>query len=105
MKRYIASASSKEKYLSANPDLIVQTPREGYKSDGAAEYYDSIDDWCLDMFDIPSKDIRYLIGLYDGDNEDTGIETKDGRYFIAYSGHGTEEVSESQLLDYFSYDV
>lgn len=93
MKKYIKS--------SVNPDMYVLTPKQAYLEWDLSDYWDSPESWCQEEFEMSADDIKKLYGVYDGSNEDTGIATKDGRYYIAYSGHGLEEVSKVEMMNHF----
>ena len=87
------------------PGLIIQTIDEAYETDGGDELYDSIDEYAENYYEMPASEIKTLYGLYDGSNEDTGIETTDGNYYIAYSGHGVVQVTRDEMLHHFARDV
>lgn len=87
------------------PGLIIQTIDEAYETDGGDELYDSIDEYAENYYEMPASEIKTLYGLYDGSNEDTGIETTDGNYYIAYSGHGVVPVTRDEMLHHFARDV
>lgn len=98
------SGSKVRKYpIEASSDsLIVQTIEEAYEQDGL-DLYEDIDDYSESYFGMPASDIKLLYGLYDGSNEDTGIETVDGNYYIAYSGHGIFQCKDkAEMLSHFS---
>ena len=81
-------------------NLIIQTIEEAYEQDGY--YYDDIDEYSEDYYEMPASDIKLLYGLYDGSNVDTGIETVDGRFYIAYSGHPVVQVAnKAEMLAHF----
>lgn len=87
------------------PGLIIQTIDEAYETDGGDGLYDSIEEYAENYYDMPASKIKTLYGLYDGSNEDTGIETTDGKYYIAYSGHGVVQMTRDEMLHHFARDV
>lgn len=87
------------------PGLIIQTVDEAYEADGGDDLYDSIDEYAENYYEMPASKIKKLYGLYDGSNEDTGIETTDSKYYIAYSGHGVVQMTRDEMLHHFARDV
>ena len=80
--------------------MITQTIEEAYEKGG--DYYDDIDEYSQYYYEMPASEIKMLYGLYDGANVDTGIETVDGRFYIAYSGHGVVQVAnKAEMLAHF----
>lgn len=71
--------------------------------DGAIASWQLDADYISYLYDMPSENVKYFYWNpnWEGD-ECTGIETFDGRYFVAYGGHGGEIVevnSLSEVLD------
>ena len=102
MKRQIKCAS--ENYPEG---LVVQTLQEAYDMDsgGMGDIWDDIEEYAQEMFGLPASKIKKIYGLYDGDNVDSGIETTNGDFYIAYSGHGVHKVPSKQaMLKHFTYD-
>lgn len=85
MKRYVKAANSL-------PEGITRmTFDEDYSMSGG-DWPDE-EEYAQDMFDMHAEEIRYLYSSNDGGNVDTGIETTDGKFYIAYSGHGVAPCS------------
>ena len=85
MKRYVRASSTL-------PEGITQmTFDEDYSMSGGD--WANGEEYARDMFGMPAEEIKYLYSSEDGGNVDTGIETTDGHFFIAYSGHGVAPCS------------
>lgn len=93
MKRIIkASTSSKVQKITLD---------QAFAEDG--EYYDDIHEYAEEYYGMEPEDIKWIYGVWDGFNEDTGIECYDGSCYIAFSGRGiVEPVTKAKMLEYFS---
>lgn len=80
MKRYVQADNT----LPAG--IIRMTFDEDYNMNGG-DWADD-EEYAQDMFGMYAGEIKYLYSSDDGGNVDTGIETTDGKFYIAYSGHG-----------------
>lgn len=82
------------------PGIIKDTPESAY--DMMSDMYDSIDEFCEGFYETPASDIKVIYSFHDGDNEDEGFITNDGKCYIAYSGYGVHEVPEDKLYKHFA---